>query len=187
VGIAALLALPAPLLPLQILFLNLVTDIFPALALGMGKGEVDIMKRAPRKPNEPIMTPQLWSSTIVYGLCITAAVVGITAYAHFTLQLSPIKINNMAFYTLVLAQLFNVLNMAKNKVAFFNNEVIKNPWVWGSIAISLVITAGAYRIPAIAEALFLTSLSWDQLGWVLVFAFGSLALAQIIKRNGGTF
>ena len=87
VGIAALLALPAPLLPLQILFLNLVTDIFPALALGMGKGEVDIMKRAPRKPNEPIMTPQLWSSTIVYGLCITAAVVGITAYAHFTLQL----------------------------------------------------------------------------------------------------
>jgi Ca2+-transporting ATPase len=187
VGIAALLALPAPLLPLQILFLNLVTDIFPALALGMGKGEVDIMKRAPRKPNEPIMTPQLWSSTIVYGLCITAAVVGITAYAHFTLQLSPIKINNMAFYTLVLAQLFNVLNMAKNKVAFFNNEVIKNPWVWSSIAISLVITAGAYRIPAIAEALFLTSLSWDQLGWVLVFAFGSLALAQIIKRNGGTF
>ena len=187
VGIAALLALPAPLLPLQILFLNLVTDIFPALALGMGKGEIDIMKRTPRKPNEPIMTPQLWSSTIIYGLCITAAVVGITAYSHFTLQLSPIKINNMAFYTLVLAQLFNVLNMAKNKVPFFNNEVIKNPWVWGSIVLSLAITAGAYHIPAIADALFLTSLSWEQLGWVLVFAFGSLALAQIIKRTGGTF
>ena len=187
VGVAALLALPAPLLPLQILFLNLVTDIFPALALGMGKGEVDIMKRPPRKPAEPIMTPKLWSSTIIYGLCITAAVVGITAYSHFTLQLSPIIINNMAFYTLVLAQLFNVLNMAKNKVPFFNNEVIKNPWVWGSITLSLAITMGAYKITAIADALFLTNLSWEQLGWVFVFAFGSLALAQIIKRTGGTF
>jgi Ca2+-transporting ATPase len=187
VGIAALLALPAPLLPLQILFLNLVTDLFPALALGMGKGEVDIMKRKPRKPNEPIMTPKLWSSTIIYGLCITSAVVGVTAYSHFTLQLSPMKINNMAFYTLVIAQLFNVLNMAKNKVTFFNNEVIKNPWVWGSIALSLAITAGAYHIPVIADALFLTNLSWIQLGWVFVFAFGSLALAQIIKRTGGTF
>src|SRR5690606_33973630 len=64
VGLAALLSLPAPLLPLQILFLNLVTDIFPALALGMGKGEVDIMERPPRNAGEPIMTKKLWSSTI---------------------------------------------------------------------------------------------------------------------------
>ena len=57
-------------LPLQILFLNLVTDIFPALALGMGKGEVDVMKRPPRKANEPIMSAKQWKSTIIYGLCI---------------------------------------------------------------------------------------------------------------------
>jgi Ca2+-transporting ATPase len=187
VGLAALLNLPAPLLPLQILFLNLVTDIFPALALGMGKGEVDIMNRPPRKANEPIMTPKLWSSTIIYGLCITAAVIGITAYSHFTLKASPSEINNMAFFTLLLAQLFNVFNMSKNEVPFFRNEVIKNPWVWGSIVLSIVITGGAYHLPIVADALFLTSLSLEQFGWVFVFAFGSLALAQIIKRTGGTF
>ena len=187
VGLAALLNLPAPLLPLQILFLNLVTDIFPALALGMGKGEVDIMKRPPRKANEPIMGKKRWTSTIIYGLSITVAVVGITAYAHFKLQLSSLIINNMAFYTLVLAQLFNVFNMAENKVSFFNNEVIKNPWVWSAVLLSLFITISAYYIPPVSEALFLTKLSIEQIGCVIVFALGSLALSQIIKRFGGTF
>ncbi|WP_249356578.1 cation-translocating P-type ATPase [Maribacter sp. ACAM166] len=187
VGLAALLGLPAPLLPLQILFLNLVTDIFPALALGMGKGEVDIMKRPPRKANEPIMSRKLWFSTIIYGLCITAAVVGITAYSYFVLEFSAQVINNMAFYTLVLAQLLNVFNMAEKKISFFKNEVVKNPWVWSAIAISLLITISAYYIPPVAKALFLASLCLEQIGWVIVFALGSLALSQIIKRAGGTF
>jgi Ca2+-transporting ATPase len=187
VGLAALLHLPAPLLPLQILFLNLVTDIFPALALGMGKGEVDIMKRPPRKANEVIMSAKRWKSTIIYGLCITAAVIGITAYSHLVLKLSSKIINNMAFYTLVLAQLLNVFNMAERKVSFFNNEIVKNPWVWSAIVISLFITIGAYYIQPVAKALFLTNLSIAQIGWIIVFAFGSLGLSQIFKRFGFTF
>ncbi len=187
VGFAALLALPVPLLPLQILFLNLVTDIFPALALGMGKGEVDIMKRIPRKANEPIMSAKRWKSTIIFGLCITAAVIGITAYAHLVLQLSSKIINNMAFYTLVFAQLLNVFNMAENKVSFFNNEIIKNPWIWSAIVISLFITLGVYYIPPVSNALLLTNLSTEQIGCVIVFAISSLVLSQIFKRLGFTF
>ena len=187
VGLAALLNLPAPLLPLQILFLNLVTDIFPALALGMGKGEVDIMSRPPRKANEQIMTPKLWSSTIIYGLCITTAVIGITAYSHFTLRASPREINNMAFFTLVLAQLLNVFNMSKTEIPFFSNEVIKNPWVWGAFAVSILITLIAYTITPIANALQLIQLTTEQFGWVMVFAFGSLVMSQLMKRLGFTF
>lgn len=187
VALAALLALPAPLLPLQILFLNLVTDIFPALALGMGKGEMDIMKRPPRKANEPIMSAKRWKSTIIFGLSITTAVIGITAYSHLVLELSAKTINNMAFYTLVLAQLLNVFNMAERKVSFFNNEIVKNPWVWYAIVISLFITISAYYFQPIAKALFLTSLSLDQMGWIVIFAFGSLALSQIFKRFGFAF
>ena len=187
VGLAALLNLPAPLLPLQILFLNLVTDIFPALALGMGKGEVHIMKHPPRKGNEPIMNVKRWKSTIIYGLCITAAVIGITSYAHLILKLSSKIINNMAFYTLVLAQLINVFNMAESKVSFFNNEIVKNPWIWSAIIISLLITIGVSYIPSVANALFLTNLSIEQIGCVIVFAFGSLVLSQIFKRLGFTF
>jgi Ca2+-transporting ATPase len=187
VGLAALLNLPAPLLPLQILFLNLVTDIFPALALGMGKGEVNIMNRPPRNANEQIMTSKLWSSTIIYGLCITAAVVGITAYSYFSLEASPREINNMAFYTLLLAQLLNVFNMSITEVPFFCNEVIKNPWVWGSFVISIIITLVAYVIAPVANALNLINLTTEEFGWVIVFAFGSLVLSQLMKRLGFTF
>ena len=187
VGLAAFLNLPSPLLPLQILFLNLVTDVFPALALGMGKGEVDIMKRPPRKANEPIMSAKRWKSTIIFGLCITATVVGITAYSHLVLQLSSKTINNMAFYTLVLAQLLNVFNMAESKVSFFNNEIINNPWVWSAIAISLLITISAYYIQPMANALFLTNLSLEQMFWIVIFAFGSLAFSQVFKRLRFTF
>ena len=186
VGIAALLALPSPLLPLQILFLNLITDIFPALALGLGKGEIDIMNKPPRKSNEPIMTPKLWKATIIYGLCITAAVLGITAYAHFALKLAPNEINNMAFFTLIFAQLINVFNMPKGHLSFFKNEVTLNPWVWYAIALCIFITGIAYFIPPVAQALSLVSLSLDKFGLIILFGFGSLLLTQIFKRIGST-
>jgi Ca2+-transporting ATPase len=141
VGLAALMNLPSPLLPLQILFLNLITDIFPALALGLGKGEEDIMERPPRKPDEPIMTRKLWYSTIIYGLSITAAVLGITIYANFELELSPIEINNMAFYTLIFAQLLNIFNMPRRQLSFFKNEVTTNPWVWSAIVLCIFNTS----------------------------------------------
>jgi Ca2+-transporting ATPase len=182
VGVAALLNLPSPLLPLQILFLNLVTDVFPALALGLGKGEEDIMEQPPRDPKEPILTKRDWYATIVYGLSISASVIGIVVYSNFVLKLNWDIINNMAFYTLVLAQLFNVFNMPKREESFLNNEVTKNAWVWAAIALSILITLSAYLAPPIAEALKLLPISIEQLGITVLFAFGSIVLAQLIKR-----
>ena len=186
VGVAALLALPSPLLPLQILFLNLITDIFPALALGLGKGEIDIMDKPPRKPDEPIMTLKLWKATIIYGLCITAGVLGITAYSHFVLKLNPNEINNMAFFTLIFAQLLNVFNMPKLHLSFFKNEVTLNPWIWYAIAFCIFITGVAYLIPPIAKALSIMPLSADKFVVVVLFGFASLGLTQIFKRIGSS-
>lgn len=186
VGFAALLNLPSPLLPLQILFLNLITDIFPALALGLGKGEIDIMNKPPRKPDEPIITAKLWNATIVYGLCITAGVLGITAYSYYVLKLAPNEINNLAFYTLIFAQLLNVFNLPKRHLSFFNNEITKNSWVWLAILICILFTLISYFIPPIAKALSLIPISINKLGLVVIFGFGSLLLTQFIKRIGGT-
>ena len=184
VGIAALMNLPAPLLPLQILFLNLVTDVFPALALGLGKGVEDIMEQPPRDPKEPIMTRSDWNSTIVYGLSISASVLGIVVYANFVMKLNWDIINNMAFYTLVLAQLFNVFNIPKRRVSFIKNDVTKNAWVWAAIALSLLITFAAYLVKPIADALSLLPISFEQLGLTVLFALGSLVLVQLIKCSG---
>jgi len=93
----------------------------------------------------------------------------------------------MAFYTLVLAQLLNVFNMSKTEIPFFSNEVIKNPWVWGAFAVSILITLIAYTITPIANALQLIQLTTEQFGWVMVFAFGSLVMSQLMKRLGFTF
>jgi Ca2+-transporting ATPase len=88
----------------------------------------------------------------------------------------------MAFYTLVLAQLLNVFNMPKRKESFFFNEVTKNPWVWGALALSLLLTYSAYTLSFMAEALAFITLSTGQLVSALCFALGALALAQLIKR-----
>jgi len=186
VGVAAIVVLPAPLLPLQILFLNLVTDVFPALALGFGKGEEDLMNQPPRKPTEPIMTRELWITTVICGMSITLAVLGITAYAHLWLQLSPMEINNMAFYTLVVGQLLNIFNMPLRKSSFFSNEVTKNPWVWAALILCTLIVLISNLIPIVAETLSLVQLSLQQWGIIAVFGFGSLLLTQLVKRLGGT-
>ncbi|WP_299215349.1 cation-transporting P-type ATPase [uncultured Aquimarina sp.] len=186
VAIASITNLPLPLLPLQILFLNLVTDIFPALALGMGKGDPGIMKQPPRDPDVPIITKKLWASTIIYGTSITISVIGITIYANAVLKLSSEIINNMAFYTLVLAQLLNVFNIPHRSTSFFKNEVTTNPWIWGAIGLSIFIVIIAYHVRILQQVLSLVQLSPEQFLTVGVFGIGALILTQIIKRLGGT-
>lgn len=186
VALATLAGLPMPLMPLQILYLNLVTDVFPALALGAGKGEKGIMLRPPRRPDEPLLPARLWGSTLVYGLCLTAGVVGVTAYSSEILHLPPTHVNNLAFYTLVLSQLIHVFNIPKRDSSFFVNEVTKNPWVWGAIWLCLLLTALGYAVPAMRTALSLVPMGWENLGLAAAFSFSSLLLIQIIKRMGGT-
>jgi Ca2+-transporting ATPase len=182
VTVASLSNLPLPLLPLQILFLNLVTDVFPALALGMGKGNTDIMKLPPRDPDEPIMTVNHWIVTFVYGIGITAAVMAITIYAHYKLKLPPEIVNNMAFYTLILAQLLNVFNIPGRDRSFFKNEVTQNLWIWAALILSVGIMFIAYTIPLTNRVLSLVDLSSDQFLLICLFGLGSLVLIQIMKR-----
>jgi Ca2+-transporting ATPase len=186
VSVASLSKLPLPLLPLQILFLNLVTDVFPALALGMGKGDSRIMEQPPRSPDEPIIPKKLWVSTFVYGLSITGVVLGVTIYGHLIKSWPYEVVNNMAFYTLILAQLVNVFNMPHRQFSFFKNEVTSNQWIWIAIALSLLIIFIAYHITILQTVLSLVPLSYEQFITVWVFGMSSLVIIQSIKRLGGT-
>ncbi len=186
VALASLSNLPLPLLPLQILYLNLVTDVFPALSLAMGEGEEGIMEEKPRKLSEPIMTRAHWVSTLIYGLGVTSGVLGISVLAYYYLKATPAEVNNMAFYTLVLAQLLNVFNLPKRSASFFKNEVTTNPWIWGSIVLCILLTGLGYFIEPLRNALSLVPLTLEQLLWVVAFSFASLFVTQIVKRLGGT-
>lgn len=185
VGVASISNLPLPLLPLQILFLNLVTDVFPALALGFGRGSRDVMKEPPRDSKEPILTHRHWISTLIYGLSITAAVIGIMLYSYFVLKFPPQEVNNMAFYTLILAQLLNVFNLPGSKISFLKNEVTTNAWIWAALTLCLLIMVVVYEVPLFREVLSLVHLSLSEFGLVLLFAAGSVLITQLAKRIGG--
>lgn len=123
IALAILVGLPLPLLPLQILFLNLVTDVFPAFALAMGKGEKDVLKRSPRDPREPILGRGQWTAIVVHGLVLTAATFGALTLARFWLGLDERATITVSFLTLAFAQLCHVFNMRDLEAGILHNEV----------------------------------------------------------------
>ena len=180
VGVAALANLPAPLLPMQILFLNLVTDVFPALALGLGKGEKGIMEQPPRDPALPVLERADWLRTLAFGLGISAAVLGVVLYAGLVLHLPAQAINNLAFNTLVMAQLLHVFNLPRKSLLRGSNEVTRNPYIWGALMFSAGVTALAYYVPPLARVLELDPVSPGL--WHLPLAF-SLVFLLVLQAG----
>ena len=153
----------------------------------MGTGPVyprEVCRHPPRSADEPILIHQFWIAVLVYGLSITAAVIGITFFRAKYLELEDAVVNNMAFYTLIFGQLLNVFNMPGRQASFFVNAVTRNPWVWGAIVLCILLTAIGFLVPILREALSLVPITWGQLGWVGLFGAGSLLLAQLVKRIG---
>jgi Ca2+-transporting ATPase len=153
VGMAVGAGLPAPLLPLQILFLNLVTDVFPAFALGLGKGDANLMAKPPRDPSEAIVTRRCWILIGIFGAFITMATLGAFACALFWLGLETGPAVTVAFLTLALAQLWNVFNMRDRDSGLLRNEVTQNGYIWGAIALCLGLIGLAIWFPPLAALL----------------------------------
>jgi len=182
VGVATLANTPLPILPLQILFLNLVTDVFPALALGVGPGEPDLMRRPPRPPREQIITAAQWRQIAAYGALMTVAVLSAFAIALGPLALPLRSAVSIAFLTMALAQLWHVFNMRDAGAGGWRNDITRNPAVWGAIAICLILLACALYVPPLAMLLQLQVPGAE--GWALVLAFSMLPLviAETVRR-----
>ncbi len=153
VGLAVGAGLPTPLLPLQILFLNLVTDVFPAFALGLGKGDENVMTKPPRDPAESILDRPRWILIGVLGASITIATLGAFACALFGLGLDTGPAVSVAFLTLALAQLWNVFNVRDHDSGLLRNEVTQNRYVWTAIALCLGLIGFAIWFPPLADLL----------------------------------
>lgn len=153
VGLAVTVGLPMPLLPLQILFLNLVTDVFPAFALGLGKGDETVMRQPPRDPAEAIVDSRHWIRIGVLGGAITLATLAAFWLALRWLMLPIAPAITVAFLTLALAQLWNVFNMRSPGGGLFVNEVTRNPWVWGAVALCSGLITAAIWMPGLSDIL----------------------------------
>lgn len=181
VSLAATVNAPLPILPLQILFLNLVTDVFPALALGVGEGDPSAMQRPPRDPRETILTRRHWYAIGGYGTLITASVLGAFALAFTWLQMEADSAVTVSFLTLAFAQLWHVFNMRDRGSHFWRNDITQNTFVWGALALCVALLLAAMYVPGLAAILKVKRL--DAQGWLLVTAMSLLPLlvGQLIK------
>lgn len=154
--IVTLLGFLAPasmLFPLQILFLNMVTDVFPALALGLGKGDQTVMQRPPRNPKLDIISNRNWFVIVIYALMMTGSIVLAIFLCRVYVSDDVIVINNVAFITLAFSQLFHVFNMSSVHSGMIKNEVTKNKFVWMAILLCFILIMGVYVFPQSRMAL----------------------------------
>ncbi|MDQ3019031.1 MAG: cation-translocating P-type ATPase [Bacteroidota bacterium] len=170
IAVAAVMNLHFQLLPLQILFINLITDLLPALALGVIKGGADIMKLPPRKSSEPIIDKNRWKLIFFYSIVIALASTSAVLFNHYAYHdgdpWDDAMCNNVLFFTLIFSQLFHVFNMSSGP--FFSNEVIKNKYVWYSVIGSIVILFGVIQIPFVRQALNVIPMTLNE--WIIILS-----------------
>jgi P-type Ca2+ transporter type 2C len=174
VGIAAGANAPLPLLPLQILFLNMVTDVFPALALGASEGDQKVMSQPPRKMATALIGRPQWISIISYSLLITVAVLGSFAYSLHVLDVSTKQAVTISFLILAIAQILHVFNMTEKGSPLIFNEITRNRFVWLAISLCFALLFAALYIPFLSETLDLTIPGARS--WQLILLGGSAPL-----------
>jgi P-type Ca2+ transporter type 2C len=184
ISLASLANAPLPIQPLQILYLNLVTDVFPALALGVGEGEQAMMQRPPRDPRESILIWDHWKTMGVYSLFITAAVLGVFALTLTQLGMENSQAVTVSFLTLAFAQLWHVFNMRDRASGVLDNEIVRNPWIWGALALCVLLLLAAVYVPGLNTVLKVTDPGLS--GWLLVAGASLLPLigGQLLKVLG---
>ena len=170
------------LLPLQILFLNMVTDVFPALALGLGKGDKTIMEQPPKDPKADIISNRKWLDITLYAIVITVSVMAALYYCKQIMKLDNQTENNVAFITLAFSQLFHVFNMSSVGSNLFVNDVTKNKFVWLAILICTGIMVLIYLVPQMRLVLGLIELPVNVWLVCIVASLLPLLIIQIYKR-----
>ena len=182
VGIAMISGLPLPLLPLQILFLNLVTDVFPAFALALGEGDKDILRRPPRHPKEPILGRGQWLVIALYGATLTIATFGALALARFGLKLDEQATVTVTFLTLAFSQLWHVFNMRHQRSGLIDNEVSRNPWMWAALALCAGTLLTAAYVPSLAYMLHMVAPEIKMWGTIFLMSTLPLLFGPLIRR-----
>lgn len=187
IAVAALMNLHFQLFPLQILFINLVTDVLPALALGVTDASPGIMQRKPYTATMPIIDRKRWIAVFTYSSVIAMVAIGAVFTSHELLHdtegWNAALCNNILFYTLIFSQVLHVLNMSFEKgVSFFRTEVFRNRFVWYAIAGCIGLAMISYWLPAVREVLSISIYGWKDWSIVIGFSFTSLLVIQILKR-----
>jgi Ca2+-transporting ATPase len=175
---AALLGYPVPLTAIQLLWLNLITDGAPALALGVEKGDPDIMQQPPRHPKEPIINKRMSIGIVVQTIAIT--IVTLTAY-FIGLKYFPEAAKTMAFVTLSFSELLRAFTARSEtypiiKIGLFTNKAMN----WG-VLLSFVLLLGVVYLPFLNTIFNTVPLVWAEWQYVLPLLLVPAVAAELTK------
>ena len=177
--VAALGGLPLPLLPLHLLWINVVTDGLPALALVVDPAEDDVLQRPPRHPDEPMLGRTEWRFIITTGLLQAAATLGVFVWALNARDLSEAR--NLAFSVLVFGELFRAFAARSTTRVFWEVGAFTNLRLLGVVLFSVLIQLGIHHVPA-AQALFeIGPLSTADCVLTLLVASGPVTVIEVGK------
>ena len=176
--------------PAHLLWINLITDCFPALSLGMEAPEKDIMSRPPRNPKDGIFANGMGVAIAYQGIFLTAITLASFYLGRDVIAQMPQHVNaaytpadvgsSMAFLTLSMAEIFHAFNMRSLHGSIFTIKK-QNWWLWGAGAISLALTTLVVEVPFLANAFELAKLDAMEYGIALALAVTVIPLVEIVK------
>jgi Ca2+-transporting ATPase len=152
------------------------------LALGVSKGDATVMERDPRDPKESILTRNHWLRISGYSFVITLVVLGAFGLAGGWLNMPTQQMITVSFLTLAFSQLWHVFNMRDRGSNLFNNDVVKNPYIWGALALCILLLLTAVYIPPVANVLMVVDPGLKGWGVILGMSLIPLLLGQIYKQ-----
>ena len=178
-----LLGMPVPLLPVQILLINLATDGLPAIALSMEPGSNEVMREKPRKPDENVFSGGLWKVIIIRGIFIGLSTLA-SFFTVFTMSKSVETARTAALITLVLSQLIHVFECKSEKKTIFEIPFFNNLWLIGAVFTSLSVLIAVVYLPFLQNLFKTVPLNLDQ--WLPVAGFSLLApvVSSFFRRKG---
>ncbi len=176
--------------PAHLLWINLITDCFPALSLGMEAPEKDIMSRPPRNSKDGIFANGMGAAIAYQGVFLTAITLASFYLGRDVIAQMPQHVNaaytpadvgsSMAFLTLSMAEIFHAFNMRSLHGSIFAIKK-QNWWLWGAGAISLALTTIVVEVPFLANAFELAKLDATEYGIALALAVTVIPLVEIVK------
>lgn len=186
---ASVFGLPVPFAPVHLLFINLLTDSLPAIALGMESHHGEVMKEKPRSADESILTRNFLSKIGLEGLVIgTMTMIGFMTGYH---QDGALLGSTYAFGTLCLARLFHGFNCKSDHPVILTKQFLNNPWLLSAFALGAAFITAVLTLPGLHHVFKVETLDLVQLGFVYLYAFASMLVIQLLKwiriklRKGG--
>ena len=172
--------------PVHMLWINLITDSLPALALGMEHGEADSMKKAPRDPKAGIFAGGVGFDVAYQGILVAILTIASYFIGHFietktwAFGVESADGMTMAFLTMSLAEIFQSFNMRSQRGSLFMLKK-NNKWLLGAAALALVLTTVVIEIPFLAKAFEFVPIGWEEYAIAFSLGLSIIPLVEIVK------